>query len=55
MAKPSVRYRKQAEMTKGLGALSATDALTKVKELAAVKSDRTYKNGRKRNLLWSLL
>jgi len=48
MAKPSVRYRKQAEMTKGLGALSATDALTKVKELAAVKSDRTYKNGRKR-------
>lgn len=44
----SVRYRKQHELCGGDASLSYTDALTKVKELASVKSDRTYKNGRKR-------
>ncbi len=48
MAKSSVRYRKQAELVKGVGALTTTDAVTKVKDMAAVKCDRTYKNGRKR-------
>jgi large subunit ribosomal protein L1 len=48
MAKASVRYRKQAALVKDIGAVSTSEAVTKVKEMAAVKSDRTYKNGRKR-------
>ena len=48
MRNPSVRYRKQLEI-KGTGeALPIAEALTKVKEMASVKSDRTYRNGRKR-------
>jgi len=48
MALKSVRYRKQVEQIKGVGAVSTSEALAKVKEMAAIKCDRTYKNGRKR-------
>jgi large subunit ribosomal protein L1 len=48
MAKPNVRYRKQTELVKGAGAVTTAEALSKVKDMAAVKSDRSYKNGRKR-------
>lgn len=48
MANHNVRYKKQAEIVKGLDALPCAEALAKVKEMASVKSDRSYKNGRKR-------
>jgi large subunit ribosomal protein L1 len=48
MPSKNVRYRKQAEMVKDLETVPLSDALGKVKEMAAVKSDRSYKNGRKR-------
>jgi large subunit ribosomal protein L1 len=48
MATRSVRYRKQLELREGQERLNATAALTLVKEMAAVKSNRSYKNGRKR-------
>lgn len=45
----SVRYRKQAEL-RGSGSepQPLDDAIATIKKMAAVKSDRTYKNGRKR-------
>ncbi len=48
MSRVSVRYKKQLETRGGKEALPLEDALAKVKEMAGVKSDRTYKNGRKR-------
>lgn len=48
MAKSSVRYRKQVELSKGTGAMPAAQALELVKKMIEVKSDRGYKNGRKR-------
>ncbi len=48
MPSRNVRYKKQAEIAKGLGALPCAEALAKVKEMASVKNDRSYKNGRKR-------
>ncbi len=48
MAKRNVRYRKQMEIRGEEAALPLSDALAKVKEMASVKSDRTYKNGRRR-------
>jgi len=45
----SVRYRKQVEVHGLVGEpVAIKDALAKVKEMAAVSSNRTYKNGRKR-------
>ena len=45
----SVRYRKQLEIRGDVvAALPVADAVTKVKEMAATKSDRTYKNGKRR-------
>jgi len=45
----SVRYRKQVEMGGGSHEPVSVEAgVAKVKEMAAIKSDRSYKNGRKR-------
>ncbi len=45
----SVRYRKQAESIAGVKeSLSVEDGIAKIKEMAAVKSNRSYKNGRSR-------
>lgn len=49
MANRSVRYRKQAEVgDKAKGPFSVEDGITQIQEMAAIKADRTYKNGRKR-------
>ncbi len=49
MADRSVQYRKQLE-TRGDNKtlVSVDDAVSKVKKMAAIKGDRTYKNGRRR-------
>ena len=44
----SVTYRKQLEKRSGSEVLSVEDALAKVKEMADIRSDRKYKNGKKR-------
>ncbi|MFH0982113.1 MAG: 50S ribosomal protein L1 [Planctomycetota bacterium] len=45
----SVRYRKQLEIRGSSGQpLPVSEAVAKIKEMAAVKSDRTYKNGKRR-------
>jgi len=44
----SVRYRKQQALRGDDASLPCKEAISKIKELASVKSDRTYKNGRKR-------
>ncbi|MFQ5461132.1 MAG: 50S ribosomal protein L1 [Phycisphaerae bacterium] len=45
----SVLYRKQVEAGGGQAApVSIDDAIRKIKEFAALKSDRSYKNGKKR-------
>lgn len=49
MRNPNVRYRKQAEIRgESDAALSCADAVVKIKEMADVKSNRSYKNGRTR-------
>lgn len=48
MTYQSVTYRKQLDKRSGSGVLSLEEALAKVKEMADVRSDRTYKNGKKR-------
>ena len=51
MAYRSVRYRKQVESGGGVRtALSLAEGIAKVKEMAGVKADRTYKNGKKRKV-----
>lgn len=45
----SVAYRKQAEVVGvGKAPVSIDEAVTKVKQMASVKADRGYKNGKKR-------
>jgi large subunit ribosomal protein L1 len=45
----SVRYRRQLEVRGPASeALAVTDAVTKIKAMAAVKSDRSYRNGKRR-------
>ena len=49
MPATSVRYAKQLKLRgPAKDALAVPDAVAKIKELAAVKSNRTYKNGKKR-------
>jgi large subunit ribosomal protein L1 len=48
MANRSVRYRKQLELRGEKTALPCKEALSKVVEMASVKADRKYKNGKKR-------
>ena len=49
MAYRSVAYRKQVETGGDLRTpVALADGIKKVKEMAAVKADRTYKNGKKR-------
>jgi large subunit ribosomal protein L1 len=48
MAKRSVRYRKQMEIRGDGAPVAVSEALSRVKEMAAVKADRTYKNGKRR-------
>ncbi|MCH7838968.1 MAG: 50S ribosomal protein L1 [Planctomycetes bacterium] len=48
MTYQSVTYRKQLDKRSGSGVLSLEEALAKVKEMADVRSDRKYKNGKKR-------
>lgn len=49
MAYRSVRYRKQTDLGEGAKALlTVEDGIAKIKEMAAIKADRTYKNGKKR-------
>ena len=48
MPNRSVRYRKQAELLGDGAALPCDQAINKVREMAAVKSDRGYKGGKKR-------
>lgn len=49
MPRRSVRYRKQLEVAGGSsGSTSIEDGIGRVKAFAAVKADRSYKNGRKR-------
>ena len=49
MGNRSVRYRNQMKKTGGSdGGVSVAEGVAKVKELAAVKGDRSYKNGKKR-------
>ncbi len=49
MPRKSVRYRKQMELGKDLqGPASIEEGIELVKKFAAVKSDRSYKNGRQR-------
>lgn len=49
MSNRSVLYRKQIEAGGGsVDPVSLDDGIKKIKELAAMRSDRTYKNGKKR-------
>jgi len=49
MRQKSVRYRKQQELIKDVtGPMPLADGLAKVKTMAAVAVDRSYKNGKKR-------
>jgi large subunit ribosomal protein L1 len=49
MGYQSVRYRKQLSVAgEQRTPLAIDDGIAKIKEMAAVKSDRSYKNGRKR-------
>lgn len=50
MAQRSVCYRKRLEIRGGQGKeiLSLDDAVAKIKEMACLRADRSYKNGRKR-------
>ncbi len=49
MPRDSVRYRKQMEIAAGFdGPATVEDGIGRIKQFAAVKSDRGYKNGRKR-------
>ena len=49
MAERSVLYRKQFELVGGSGEpMPIDEGIAKVKEMAGLKADRTYKNGRKR-------
>lgn len=48
MTYSSVTYRKQLEKRGGREVLSVEEGLAKVKEMADVRSDRKYKNGKKR-------
>lgn len=49
MANRSVRYRKQADVGgEAKGPVSIEDGVHQIKQMASVKSDRTYKNGKKR-------
>lgn len=49
MAQRSVVYRKQLEVAgDSRAAVSVDDGVAKIKAMAAIKADRTYKNGRKR-------
>jgi large subunit ribosomal protein L1 len=49
MAYRSVVYRKQLEVTGGSKEPAGIDdAITRIKQMASVKGDRTYKNGKKR-------
>ncbi|MEK6797946.1 MAG: 50S ribosomal protein L1 [Planctomycetota bacterium] len=43
-----VRYTKQAELAGPRTAVSIDEAVSRVKKMAAIKGDRSYKNGRKR-------
>lgn len=50
MAYRSVRYRKQTDLGDGAKALlSVEDGIARIQEMAAIKADRTYKNGKKRS------
>ncbi len=52
MAYRSVGYRKQVEVGgKDTAPVSIDDAIERVKSMAAVKVDRTYKNGKKRKTI----
>lgn len=55
MAYRSVLYRKQFEKRGSAGSLgepvSVDDAITRIKEMAALKGDRTYKGGKQRKAL----
>lgn len=44
----SVRYQKQAKLRGSKEALPCAEAVAKVREMAAVKTDRSYKGGKKR-------
>lgn len=44
----NVRYQKQAEHVADETPVTADEAIKKVKAMASIKSDRTYRNGRKR-------
>jgi len=49
MAKRSVMYRKQLELGGGaVTPIPLETAIAKIKEMTALRSDRTYKNGKKR-------
>jgi large subunit ribosomal protein L1 len=48
MTYQSVTYRKQLEKRSGGEVLSVEEALAKVKQMADIRSDRKYKNGKKR-------
>lgn len=49
MSHRSVTYRKQVDIQSGAsGAVSVEDGIVCIKKMADVKSDRTYKNGKKR-------
>ncbi len=48
MARTSVRYQKQLEALGSLGSVSLEQGIEKLKELAGISADRTYKNGRSR-------
>ncbi len=49
MAYQTVRYKKQVELRGEEGvAISVDDGIARIKDMATVKVDRTYKNGRKR-------
>ncbi len=48
MPNKNIRYRKQEGLRKEGEALTCGEAVTKVKEMAEITSNRSYKNGRKR-------
>jgi len=48
MANRSVRYQKQAQLLDKSGPMPCAEAVAKVREMAAVNSDRKYKGGKKR-------
>jgi len=49
MAQHGVRYRKQLEVVKGKqNSVSVTEGVSLLKQMADVKGDRTYKNGKRR-------